>query len=171
MLRQSVFNHALISKQESGRQGGFTLIELVMVLVLTGVLAMFAVPRMFNRNDFDARAFHDRTLAYLRYAQKTAIAQRRVVCVAFTLTTVTLSRASNADSNVCDTSLSGPDGKAILNVEPPASVAFSVMPAGFYFDGLGQPLTGVNAQAPRNIQVVNVERSITVESRTGYVHD
>jgi MSHA pilin protein MshC len=153
------------------RARGFTLIELVMVLVLVGVLAVFAVPRMFNRNDFDARAFHDRTLAYLRYAQKTAIAQRRVVCVAFTLTTVTLSRATAAGNNVCNTPLSGPDGKAMLNVEPPAIVTFAAVPVGFYFDGLGQPLTSVNAPAPRNIQVVNVQRSITVESGTGYVHD
>lgn len=157
--------------QECSRTRGFTLVELVMVLVLVGVLAMFAVPRMFNRNDFDARAFHDRTLAYLRYAQKTAIAQRRVVCVAFTLTTVTLSRASAAGSNACNTSLSGPDGKAVLSVGSPASVTFSAVPVGFYFDGLGQPLTGVSAPAPRSIQVVNVQRSITVESGTGYVHD
>ena len=142
-----------------------------MVLVLLGVLAIFAMPRMINRNDFDARAFHDQTLAYLRYAQKTAIAQRRIVCVAFTISTVTLTRASVAGSNVCNTALSGPDGKVVLKVEPPASVAFIAIPTGFYFDGLGQPLTGVNLPAPRSIQVINVQRSITVESGTGYVHD
>lgn len=66
------------------RQRGFTLIELIMVMVMLGVLAVFAAPRIFNSDDFYARGFHDETLALLRYAQKTAIAQRRTVCVTFT---------------------------------------------------------------------------------------
>lgn len=148
---------------------GFTLIELIMVLVLLGVLAVYAIPRVMNRNDFDARGFHDQTLAYLRYAQKTAIAQRRAVCVAFSANTVTLTRASVEASAACDTALAGPNGEAFL--QSPNGVAYSAAPAGFRFDGLGQPLTGVNTAAPRAFQVANAGRSITVESGTGYVHD
>src|SRR5450759_4081551 len=77
----------------SGRrahQRGFTLIELIMVMVMLGVLAVFAAPRIFNSGDFYARGFHDETLALLRYAQKSAIAQRRTVCVAFTTTSACL---------------------------------------------------------------------------------
>ncbi len=148
---------------------GFTLIELVMVLVMLGVLAVFAAPRVFNRGDFEARGFHDQTLSTLRFAQKTAIAQRRTVCVAFTATSVTLTRASaEADSN-CDTSLLGPRGEAVL--QAPGNVAFTVTPAAFRFDGLGQPLVGANTPAPRSIQVANATPSITVEAVTGYVHD
>ena len=58
---------------------GFTLIELIMVIVLVGVLSVFIAPKLFNSDDFNARGFHDQTLAFLRYAQKTAIAQRRPV--------------------------------------------------------------------------------------------
>jgi MSHA pilin protein MshC len=151
------------------RQRGFTLVELVMVLVMLGVLSVFAVPRMFNRNDFEARGFHDQTLSSLRYAQKTAIAQRRAVCVAFTTTTVTLTRASVEASNACDTTLPGSRGELVLTA--PQNVAFSAAPVAFWFDGLGQPLTGVSTPAPRTIQVVNAGRTITVEAATGYVHD
>lgn len=149
--------------------GGFTLIELIMVLVMLGVLAVFAAPRVFNRSDFEARGFHDQTLSTLRFAQKTAIAQRRAVCVAFTATSVTLTRASlEADSN-CDTPLKGSSGEAVL--QAPANVAFTAAPAAFRFDGLGQPLEGVSTPAPRSIQVGNTDRTITVEAVTGYVHD
>lgn len=148
---------------------GFTLIELVMVLVMLGVLAVFAAPRVFNRSDFEARGFHDQTLSTLRYAQKTAIAQRRAVCVAFTATSVTLTRASaEADSN-CDTPLTGSRGEAVL--QAPNNVGFTATPATFRFDGLGQPLEGASTPAPRTIQVGNTDRTITVEAVTGYVHD
>ena len=53
-------------KRRSLGQLGFTLIELVMVIAMLGVLAVFAAPRMFNSGDFYARGFHDETLALLR---------------------------------------------------------------------------------------------------------
>ncbi len=150
-------------------QGGFTLVELVMVMVMLGVLAVFAAPRVFNRSDFEARGFHDQTLAALRFAQKTAIAQRRVVCVAFTINTVTLTRASVEASNVCDTAVAGPAGELVL--QAPVNVAFTAAPAAFRFDGLGQALPAIVLPAVRSMQVVNTGRTITVEEVTGYVHD
>ncbi len=151
------------------RQQGFTLIELIMVLVMLGVLAVFAAPRVFNRGDFEARGFHDQTLSTLRYAQKTAIAQRRVVCVAFTANTVTLARASLEASSNCDTPLIGARGEAVL--QAPNNIAFTSVPVAFRFDGLGQPLEGASTPAPRSFQVGNTDRTITVEAVTGYVHD
>ena len=153
------------------RKNGFTLIELIMVIVILGVLAVFAAPRVFNRSAFDERGFHDQTLGVLRYAQKTAIAQRRSVCVAFTASSVGLSRASaEGSSATCDTPLNGPTGVAVLTA--PGGVSFDTpLPVDFRFDGLGQPLTGVNTAAPRSIQVKNASPRITVEAVTGYVHD
>ena len=49
---------------------GFTVIELVLVIALVGALAVFAAPRIFNLSDFNARGFHDETLALLRYATR-----------------------------------------------------------------------------------------------------
>src|SRR5674476_652767 len=95
--------HDVIFWQPSRRphQRGFTLIELVMVIVILGVLAVYAAPRMFNSGDFYARGFHDETLSILRYAQKSAIAQRRTVCVAFTTTSATLTIAATAATASC----------------------------------------------------------------------
>lgn len=152
---------------------GFTLIELIMVIVLLGVLAVFATPRIFNSNDFNARGFHDETLSLLRFAQKTAIAQRRTVCVAFsTATGATLRIASNAATSTCNTNLRGPKGESPAAITAKPGVAYTGIPNSFNFDGLGQPIDGTGARvATQIIQVSNASNAITVEAVTGYVHD
>lgn len=143
--------------------GGFTLIELIMVLVLLGVLAVFAGPRLLNIGDFNALGFHDQTLGLLRYAQKAAIAQRRTVCVAFTQTSLSLTVASAAASTNCDTALTGPQGTATVIAR--SGIQYAAVPTGFQFDGLGQP------SVAQTIQVATFSKTITVEAQTGYAHD
>lgn len=155
--------------------GGFTLIELIMVVVILGVLAVFAAARMFDKSDVYARGFHDETLGYLRYAQKTAIAQRRTVCVTFGgSNSITLAIAANPATFDCTTAgtLSGPKGAApvVLTAQPGA--AYVAAPTSFNFNGLGQPITSSGAaQAKQMFQVAGVGRTITVETSTGYVHE
>lgn len=153
---------------------GFTLVELVMVLVVLGILAVFAAPRMFDRSDFDARGLHDITLSYLRYAQKTAIAQRRTVCISFTSSSIALRMANVAGVFDCTggsgTALTGPDGNASGSANG-ASYSGST-PTAFGFDALGQPVdTSGSTVAKATIQVANAGKTITIETITGYVHD
>lgn len=167
---------ALPRNAAPGRLRGFTLIELIMVIVLLGVLAVFAGPRMLRSSDFYARGFHDETLAYLRYAQKTAVAQRRTVCVAFGGSTVTLTIASAAGTTNCSTAgtITGPKGESPVTLTARSGVTYSSTPTpiNFGFDGLGQPITSSgSAQATQTIQVNGASRSITVETATGYVHE
>jgi MSHA pilin protein MshC len=157
-----------------GFQRGFTLIELILVIVMLGVLAVFAAPRMLSTGDFYARGFHDETLGLMRYAQKTAIAQRRIVCVAVTTSadsppnaSANLSLAAVAGSALCDTPLSGPTGGAAV-ITARSGVDYSAS-TSFNFNGLGQP------SAAQSIQVTNASvamgNPIIVEADTGYVHD
>lgn len=123
------------------RSGGFTLTELVMVIVIMGVLAAVALPRLSNVSDFRALEFRDRTVAALRYAQKTATSHRRHVCVTITDSTVTLTIASAQGMlAACDTPLSIPgSGANIVASADPANAKFSVFPValGFYPNGTG----------------------------------
>lgn len=147
---------------------GFTLIELIMVLVLVGIVAVFAAPRLGGQ-DFNARGFHDGTLAFLRYAQKTAIAQRRTVCVAFTADAATLTIASAANTSSCDTNLAGPDGTMPGRVAAAPGIAYQAVPGPFFFKALGQPKQALALQVTQAGTPIGV--AITVEAETGYVHE
>lgn len=140
--------------------------ELVVVLVLTGILAVAVLPRFVGSRTIDDRGFHDSILAALRYAQKAAIAQRRTVCLTFTLNSVTARVASAASpSTNCDTNLAGPNGTSPYTVTARGTSVFAAVPAAFNFSALGRASLG------QTIQVADLTRSITIEAETGYVHE
>lgn len=145
------------------RTRGFTLVEMVVTLIILGILAVVALPRLFDRRDFDARAFLDQTASALRYAQKTAIAQRRTVCVAFGANAVTLTIRSTAGAGACDTPLTGPAGGSPYTVTAPGSAVFSPVPASLSFSAEGRPSAG------QTIAIAGIATMIAIEPETGYV--
>ena len=142
---------------------GFTLIELVVVVLIVGVLAISAVPSLLSKNIFDSRGFSDQVGAGLRYAQKAAISQRRSVCVTFTANSMTLKVATSASSASCTGNLAGPTGSSPYQVSN-ASVTFSATPTNFQFNALGQ------ASIAQTISITGAAGAITIERDTGYVH-
>ena len=153
------------------RSSGFTLVELIGVMIIVGILAVAALPRFFDKQIFESRGFHDELLSVLRYAQKSAIAQRRSVCVAFGANSVTLTIASVANSNTCNTNLRSPTGTAPFVVTASSGVSFAAAPTSFLFNSLGQPVNATGgAIATQTIQVSDTGRSIIIETDTGYVH-
>jgi MSHA pilin protein MshC len=53
-------------------KNGFTLIELIMVMVLVGILAAYAIPNL-NLDGFRSQGFEQQAMAAIRYGQKKAI--------------------------------------------------------------------------------------------------
>jgi len=167
----------LISKMnrraiESDFQSGFTLVELIAIVLLIAILSAVAIPRMFDATAFNARGFHDETLSFLRYAQKTAVAQRRVVCLTFSANSTMLRIGATPTQTTCNMSLRGPTGDVPGKLTAQAGLAYSVVPTDFNFNGLGQPVDGAGATvATQTLQVSGLSRAITVEATTGLVHE
>jgi MSHA pilin protein MshC len=167
----------LLPYRPGAGNAGFTLVELIVVIILVSVLAVVAIPRLRGVDSFNTMGFTDRVMAGLRYAQKQAVAKRRNVCVAFTATTVSFTFASAAGSgSACNTALTGPAGQAAFSISPESSsvVTLAPVPAGLTFDALGRPVataTGLPLAAALVITIMgDAARSFSVEPETGYVH-
>jgi MSHA pilin protein MshC len=155
------------------RARGFTLIELVMVLIVLGVLAVFVLPRIDLTRGYDEVGYRDAVRATLEYARKSAVAERRNVRVALggnnlTLTIDNLSPEDpGAGSFPRNLNLATPDrrcGGPANQLCAPAGVTVAG-PAALAFTPLGRPSAAatytVTGDAPW---------TITVEAETGHVY-
>lgn len=149
--------------------GGFSLVELIVVLILVGILAVVAIPKLVGVSAYHTLGFYDRVASGIRFAQKQAIAKRRNVCLTFTANSVTFRFASAAGAAApCDTDLAGPDGASpyVLAPDPRGvgAVLFAPTPTNFQFDALGRPTVA---------QTITVtgdgSKTLSVEPETGYV--
>jgi len=172
---------------------GFTLIELVAVLVLAGLLASVAASRFFQRNTFDTRSFADQVTNIVRYGQKLAVAQNRAVFVRIDADKVALcfDAGCSDEQKVVPPAGRNSGSKDTLKYcsvtnwlceGRPSGVTLSTNPvntAGFYFDALGQPyakgdvfpaVSTFPAQLTISILGDGMQRDVIVEGETGYVH-
>ncbi len=150
------------SSEVARRAPGFTTIELVVVVVMLGILAVVAIPQMTGLSDYRVLEFHDQVITALRHAQKSATSHRRQVCVAFTLTTVTLTIAqSNPGACVAPLALPGSSSNVVQSSDTTNAV-FAALPAPFSFQPDG---SGVNASL-----VIAGQPPISVVGATGHVH-
>lgn len=148
---------------------GFTLVELVAVLLLVGVLAVVALPRLGELGGFRSDAWRSQALAGLRLAAVTAVGHRRLVCATFESDgRLSLSIASGNPASSCASALPSPDGGSYFAQAAEGGVSLS--PAGpLYFqpngrvsrDGAGQQV------ADRSITASGVP-AITVYGESGH---
>ena len=62
---------------------GFTLVELVMVMVLLGILSFYAVPRFMDVLDFERAGFYQEVVSATRYAHRLAVGRGDKVRIKF----------------------------------------------------------------------------------------
>jgi MSHA pilin protein MshC len=145
---------------------GFTLGELVMTIVIMGILAAIALPRMMSSKGFASRGFYDEAQAVVRFAQKTAIAWRRSVTVCVLENEI---RAiSDSDCAAATPAfLKHPTSGADLKTIAPDGVTLSPL-GSFSFNGIGRPSAAVTITLTSTI-AGDPLREILVAAETGYV--
>lgn len=143
------------------RLHGFTMVEMVMVLVVMGVLAAVALPRLTDRRALQERGFLDQVRALLQHSRKIATVQRREVCVLLAPTAVSAVYANGA---ACDAAapLPAPGSNEPFTIAVPNGVVLGGT-ALVRFTVAGQP-------SPNADQVISVGgNAFTVSRETGIV--
>lgn len=176
---------------------GFTLVELVVILIVLGIISAVAIPRFASVPTFSVREFDDRALAVLRYGQKMAIAQNTSVFVRLTGSSVALCYDANCNAGVpapgganshSAATLAACGNSSVWDCEAtPSGVSYTAVnksgtsltggSSTFFFSPQGMPYATGESEPNSSFSLLTItvassagSYTFYVEPETGYVH-
>ena len=168
------------------KQRGFTMIELIVIMMVVGIMAVVALPRMDSLRGFDEAGYRDKVKATLEYARKSAVAQRRHTQVITASNCMGVWIASADPDSGFPSSASGPvlcgstvttfprsltlPGTGSNAFTPPSNGTLTSTTTTLVFDPLGRPLNSTGAILTTATTFNVSGNTVYVEAETGYVH-
>ncbi len=147
------------------KQRGFTIVELIMVIVILGIISAVAVPRFFDRKVFDERFYFEEALSVIRYAQKLAVASGCYIQV--------LVRSSGAEliyAKVCGDKMLGSTVSGDYSAINKHSINISPDPFSIVFNSLGCVSNTVDCPAGDAFEKLEIgEFDLKIYRATGFI--
>jgi MSHA pilin protein MshC len=155
-------------------QSGFTIVELVLVMVLLGILAASLWPRAPTASSLTLQARADQLASDIRYAQTLSMTRGQRYCLTLTATSYSLTNTDPVTNN-CTTAEAHPGGLAQpISLCANACLSFPALTSSLIqFNGLGtpyiNPTTTLNSTATITFSEDGNSRSIVIAPVTGRV--
>jgi MSHA pilin protein MshC len=155
---------------------GFTIIELIVVIVIIGILAVTVAPKLLTSRQFSAEAVTDKYIAHLRLVQLKALNYRGVchnsIFQAVSGTTVfgipINTTATCGTTTASDTQNDvGHSTITLINGSTNADIAVSPQ---IIFDVFGVPAAGGNCSGACKFKIVATDTVYMCVESQGYIH-
>jgi MSHA pilin protein MshC len=151
-------------RRRRDKSAGFTLVELVAVLVILGIMAAYAVPKFFDLGSYSSRAAYDEVAGALRYAQKLAVASGCDVRAVITTSGYTLQQldgcTSGSYNSLDDSHPVSQNSFSAVTISPEITIKF---------DAMGRADIVTNPEPDTGMTISVGSRSIEIIAETGYV--
>lgn len=162
-MPKSVFNNSVSRHMTAG----FTLVELIVMIVILGTISAVAIPRFFDLRGFQQRGYFDETVSAVRYAQKLAVGSGCDVQVTLGAAGFNLQQRTSCDTSSAFTlAVPHPSKAGSFAAAPPAGVSLSA--ATLVFTPLGQAANTARTTTDFNGLSVG-GKTFHVIGETGYV--
>lgn len=143
------------------RQQGFTLIELVMVIIILAIISVTAASRYASKSSFSAELMRDQAISIARQIQISAMQQQQLACATLTITESLFGCATQ--QNPTNYLTTAPDQ---VTITPNYSLGFNL---------LGQPLNNLGLlQCIKGCEITftanNNNQAQMCINQQGYIH-
>ena len=148
----------------------YTIIELVMVIVIIGILAVNAIPKFLNVTNLIGNTYYKDVLASIRYAQKIAVAMGCDVQVNYTSNSLTLNARANCTTGSFTQNIQDPAfGRNNFIRTAPNGTTISSVTFPIYFDSLGRAKNSASSNIS-NASITVGAITINIVGETGYTY-
>lgn len=145
------------------RHRGFTLVELVVIIMIIGVIAVFASSRFASQDTFESRGYYDELVSATRFAQRYAVASGCTVRINIAATTYSLT-TQDATCGI-GTPVQSPSGGNFAATAP-TGVSVTAGAASYDFDASGS----VNAGGSVTVSGGGTVLTFSITSGSGFVN-
>lgn len=167
---------------------GFTIVELVVVIMIVGILSAVAVARFTSGGVIGASAYAQQVRTLYRFGQKLAVAQNRAVFVSTSSSRIALCydapcaqpvTAAGGNSGSTKTKAACNGSSSWLCEGVPDGITLAAPISSMFFNAQGRPFAAADAQssdtstfatATINVSATGSTEPVVVERETGYVH-
>lgn len=153
---------------------GFTLVELIVVILLVGILSVSAIPRFFSDDGFKARGVADEIITSIRHAQRLAMTRgvQHRIDIAPNKYHVCRSNGGDCSTVPLDYEVRHPNGQNKYLIDANKGLPANLISSTEYveFNTLGQPVDAAGVLIPNDTDIVITPFTVRIEEETGYAH-